>query len=416
MCKNFLEDSSRKDILVRSQMKSGEKNLQENMDRQTIIAVFLLVTFASTFCSELAKANGNGTPPVADFSYTPSWPRVCSVVTFNASSSEPEGGTIVEYKWEFGDGNITSTTNVTITHHYTSQGIYNATLTVLDSEGLKDTTWKAVNVRAPPIADFTHAPLEPTIAETVSFDASASKPGGGTIVLYRWNFGDGNVSGTPEAAITHVYWTRAAYNVTLTIFDDEDMNDTTWKLVNVITHDVAIVSVTPEADWVYQGKPCHSNVNVTVINIGDTTETFNVTILADYNLSVIGDEYVIGVHTVTLTNGSSVTLTTLWETSEVEPCRNYTVTALASEVPHEINSSNNIMTGEAAIKVRLVGDVNGDGLVDIRDIALATFPFGERPGRPRWLPYGPYADINNDEMVDVRDLAIIAGNFGRRCP
>jgi len=389
--------------------------LPKNIIRRTILAVLVLVTLTHTLCSRLVWANGCGTPPIADFIYTPSWPKVCNVVTFDASSSEPEGGTIVEYRWESGDGNITSTTNATITHHYTAHGTYNATLTVLDSEGLTDTTWKTVNVRAPPVADFTQTPLEPATAETVIFDASTSKPYGGIIILYRWSFGDGNITETAGTIIAHVYWTHASYNVTLTVFDDEDMNDTAWQLVDVLTHDVAVVDVTPEADWVYQGKPCHSNVNVTITNTGDATETFNVTIFADYDLSVIGDEYVVGVHTVTLSNGSSVTLKILWETSEVEPCHSYAITAFASEVPHETNIANNNMTSETAIKVRLVGDVNGDEVVDIRDIALATIPFGERPGRPRWLPYGPYADINNDNMVDLRDLATIAINFGRRC-
>ena len=55
-------------------------------------------------------------------------------------------------------------------------------------------------------------------------------------------------------------------------------------------------------------------------------------------------------------------------------------------------------------------DVNGDGVVDMRDIGIAAAAFGSYPGHPRW---NPDADINQDNVVDMRDLATIARNFGK---
>ncbi|MFX1399078.1 MAG: PKD domain-containing protein [Promethearchaeota archaeon] len=40
-----------------------------------------------------------------------------------------------DYIWNFGDGNITLTNLQIITHQYTTQGIYNVILTVMDSDG-----------------------------------------------------------------------------------------------------------------------------------------------------------------------------------------------------------------------------------------------------------------------------------------
>jgi len=58
----------------------------------------------------------------------------------------------------------------------------------------------------------------------------------------------------------------------------------------------------------------------------------------------------------------------------------------------------------------LLGDVNVDGKVDIRDLSIAALAFGETPERPRW---NPQADINGDNYIDIRDIVLIAKNFGK---
>lgn len=57
------------------------------------------------------------------------------------------------------------------------------------------------------------------------------------------------------------------------------------------------------------------------------------------------------------------------------------------------------------------GDLNHDGKVDIRDLAVAARAFGSYPSHPRW---NPLCDINHDGKVDIRDLALIAKNFGKK--
>jgi hypothetical protein len=56
----------------------------------------------------------------------------------------------------------------------------------------------------------------------------------------------------------------------------------------------------------------------------------------------------------------------------------------------------------------LVGDVNGDGIVDGRDIIIVARAFLSYPGDPRW---NPIADVNNDGFVDGRDIVLVARNF-----
>jgi PKD repeat protein len=59
-------------------------------------------------------------------------------VQFNGTGSKDEDGIIVNYHWNFGDGN--AGTGVSPTHSYSDTGTYHVTLTVTDDNGLVDST------------------------------------------------------------------------------------------------------------------------------------------------------------------------------------------------------------------------------------------------------------------------------------
>ena len=58
----------------------------------------------------------------------------------------------------------------------------------------------------------------------------------------------------------------------------------------------------------------------------------------------------------------------------------------------------------------LVGDVNGDGKVDIQDIAIVAKHFGTTPSSPNW---DPACDLDGNGRVDIADVAIVARAFGQ---
>jgi len=77
---------------------------------------------------------------------------------------------------------------------------------------------------------ITSAPNVPPVAEagadqtvvfgtTVTFDGSASRDEDGTIVLYSWNFGDGNSD--TGVTVSNIYDAAGVYEVTLTVTDDD---------------------------------------------------------------------------------------------------------------------------------------------------------------------------------------------------
>jgi len=183
--------------------------------------------------------------PVADFTWSPERPLVNDVVTLDASLSTPNGGTIMNYTWNFDDGNTTTVTNPVITHVYRTEATYDVSLTVADSEDLTDTCSKSVWVRKLPVAFFTYSPAAPLVGETVTFNASQSTADGGTIMNYTWNFDDGNTTTVTYAIITHVYMSFGTYDVTLTIADSEDLTDTFMDTIRILIHPVANFTFSP---------------------------------------------------------------------------------------------------------------------------------------------------------------------------
>ncbi len=85
-------------------------------------------------------------PPITSFTYSPENPVVNQTITFNASSSYDPDGKITAYEWDFGDGNITSTTEEVISHSYSESGSYKVTLTVKDDKGAMNSTTKIITV------------------------------------------------------------------------------------------------------------------------------------------------------------------------------------------------------------------------------------------------------------------------------
>ena len=61
------------------------------------------------------------------------------------------------------------------------------------------------------------------------------------------------------------------------------------------------------------------------------------------------------------------------------------------------------------VKAQPDPDLNGDGVVDIKDIAIAASAFFSYPGHSRW---NADADMDLNEIIDIRDICFVAINFG----
>jgi len=142
-----------------------------------------------------------------------------------------------------------------------------------------------------------------------------------------------------------------------------------------------------------------------VENHGDFTETFNVTIYADSTIAAPSQQV------ENLSPGGQAELLFLWNT-EAFAIGNYTLKAVADTIPGEgVTADNTFVYG--TIAVIFPGDVNQDGVVDMKDLAAVAAAYNGHPGLPKW---NSYADMNADGRVELRDLAITVVNFMKTFP
>jgi PKD repeat protein len=81
-------------------------------------------------------ATGGDEPPVADVDLEPRSGPAPQEVAFDGSGSADADGTIVEWRWDFGDG--TQASGPEVRHTYAQPGRYFPTLTVVDNAGRAD--------------------------------------------------------------------------------------------------------------------------------------------------------------------------------------------------------------------------------------------------------------------------------------
>jgi len=175
--------------------------------------------------------------PIASFGSSHETQVAGEPIEFDASDSSDPDGAIVNYAWNFGDGN--TGTGMGTAHSYSLSGTYTVTLTVTDNDGKIGTTTKSITVippPEPPVASFTSSPSSPEVGQTVAFDASGSSDPDGTITTYSWNFGDGATA--TGITTTHSYSSAGTYTVTLTVTDNDELTGTTTKTITVAPHEI----------------------------------------------------------------------------------------------------------------------------------------------------------------------------------
>lgn len=173
----------------------------------------------------------------------------------------------------------------------------------------------------------------------------------------------------------------------------------TYALTARVSIPARVTTMTANSTWAYQGQLV--TVNVTVSNFGDSPEQLWVTLYSNITMNRS-----IGAYPIHLDAGQDCAFLFIWNTTGTPPL-NYTLTAV-STVP---TGSDTLTNGTVA--VRLSGDVNGDGRVDLKDLALIARAFGSSPTSPNW---NPNADINGDGVVNMKDITLVARDLGQHYP
>ena len=144
-----------------------------------------------------------------------------NAVSFDATGSNDADGDSLTYTWDFGDGSDLQT-GASVSHAYSSGGIYLVSLTANDNKGTACSIDKAsmnVSINTSPSAILNGAKIACT-GDEIKFDTAGSNDPDGDDLSYVWAFGDGT---DPQSgsSVTHAYSKGGVYAVKLITNDDK---------------------------------------------------------------------------------------------------------------------------------------------------------------------------------------------------
>lgn len=170
-------------------------------------------------------------PPIANFGISALNCERGSI-TFTDSSTISVG-TLVKWKWDFGDGVIINATNGNaVQHTYATAGTYNVSLEVETNTGCKSFVFSRTLVVYPrPVADFGMPTV--CIPSSASFtDLSTISNNTQSQFTYAWDFGDGQSASQKDPV--HNYANAGPFNVKLTVTSGNGCIDDTTKSFTTI--------------------------------------------------------------------------------------------------------------------------------------------------------------------------------------
>ena len=237
-----------------------------------------------------------------------------------------------------------------------------------------------------------------------------------------------SISPPGEAASADSWWYDFQANVTLTANTVENWTFDFWK-VDGVSQDQGIDTVAVTVDSVHTAIAYYASnntateisllnltvsktivcqgysaaINATVENKGVNTESFNLTIYA--NATTVASL------TVALESGNSTEITVIWNTTSFM-IGNYTINAYAEPLPSETDTADNTFTN-GLVYIAIVGDINGDGRVDMKDVGYMARRFLISQTDALW---DPNTDINGDGKIDMKDIGTAARHFGEHYP
>src|SRR2546426_5464111 len=213
-------------------------------------------------------------PPISvTFTLNPSSPDAGQSISFTASAFG--GAPPYSYSWSFGDGS--AGTGLQVTHTYNSDGTYQVTLTVADSQGNAGTGVSPVVIGTAPLQDgFTYSPTSPQPSDSINFTASAR--GGTPPYSYSWDFGNGaSASGVSG---TYSYASAGSYVVTLTVIDSANRSNNTSQSLTIYSPAHPDFRLNTDQSTLEAQPGSDQSLAITVTNDGGPSGTimFNATI------------------------------------------------------------------------------------------------------------------------------------------
>jgi outer membrane protein assembly factor BamB len=247
----------------------------------------------------------NNSLPIAFFSWYPLRPCIDNPIIFNASDSYDPDGNIISYEWDWNNDNIyDEELNIPIvSHNWSNPGTYIINLRVTDNNWVKSSINKTINIslKNHPQAEFFFSPKDPYTSDIVEFVDDSSDEDG-DILIWNWDFGDGNIS--YQRITSHRYKDDGEYLINLTIIDDSNLSDYVIKPI--------FVKNVPPIPIIFSIEPNPAYYNSIVRFIGDGEDSdgkithyawesnIDGKLYAGHNASFTKDDLSIGIHKISL--------------------------------------------------------------------------------------------------------------------
>jgi PKD repeat protein len=238
----------------------------------------------------------------------------------------------------------------------------------------------------------------------VTFEASSAENPNATITQYEWTVNDPNnfthVIGT-SPTLSHAFATSGTYVVTLNVTNSEGLWSLTENSVVVLPDfgPTADFNLTPLKPW------------------ANRTETFFDASFSQvgWSSSIAGYASIVN-YTWNFGDGTPVYTTGDSQIQHVfAVAGNYSVTLTITDSV----SRTSIVSQLIQVVNRPPWDISGDGITDMRDLAIVVRAFGTYgpnylyPGSPASPNWNPAADAGDFGVVDMRDVALVASHFGQ---
>ena len=242
--------------------------------------------------SELIKNANQYATPVAKWS-APSLICDKSEIQFTNNSTIKFGN--MGYTWSFGDGGISNFSNPT--HEYANATAKTVKLKAVSEFGCVDSSSRVITLSESPNADFTWGAA--CNLTNTSFNFTGTKPASPIITTFNWNFaGEGTTTLENPSKLFSIVGKK---KVTLTLVSNNGCSDIVTKDVNVKLQskaDFESIDVCEDDDAVFTNTSVVTAGNLNYnwkfgdgnnssaqsprhrYNIGGTSQTFNVTLVA----------------------------------------------------------------------------------------------------------------------------------------
>jgi PKD repeat protein len=192
------------------------------------------------------------TAPVADFTITPSTPRLSEPMTLASTSTDADAGQTLTVAWDTdNDGQFDDGTGATLTRPgYTSTGEKVMRVRVTDSLGATAIRERRVTVQdRQPTAGLTWSPAVPLPGQTVTFRSTSLPSQGASLTSTEWNLDA--ISGFEKqgSTATAVFRTAGRHTVEVKVSEDSGGIDVESAVVVVNSAPTALMRFSPSQPY-----------------------------------------------------------------------------------------------------------------------------------------------------------------------